>query len=237
MTADEMGNVEKIVDVPNQPSGLGWLPNGDLIIVSMLDRKLLKFKDGNLTEHADMSKLTPFRCNDMVVDKNGNAFVGNFGSIHHGKDIKPTILIKVDPDGTPSIAASNLDFPNGTVITPDGKILIIGETYAGRLTAFDIDTNGNLSNRRIWAYMMPNLFYYYTKTMRFLKITPKEGKGIPYPVPDGICLDERMGIWIASPTTSEVVRYTEGGKITDRIATPNKAYACMLGGSDGKKLF
>ncbi len=71
MTADEMGNVEKIVDVPNQPSGLGWLPNGDLIIVSMLDRKLLKFKDGNLTEHADMSKLTPFRCNDMVVDKNG----------------------------------------------------------------------------------------------------------------------------------------------------------------------
>ena len=81
MTADEMGNVEKIVDVPNQPSGLGWLPNGDLIIVSMLDRKLLKFKDGNLTEHADMSKLTPFRCNDMVVDKNGNAYVGNFGSI------------------------------------------------------------------------------------------------------------------------------------------------------------
>ena len=85
--------------------------------------------------------------------------------------------------------------------------------------------------------MMPNLFYYYTKTMRFLKITPKEGKGIPYPVPDGICLDEKMGIWIASPTTSEVVRYTEGGKITDRITTPNRAYACMLGGSDGKKLF
>ena len=105
------------------------------------------------------------------------------------------------------------------------------------LIEFDIDTDGNLSNRRIWAYMMPNLFYYYTKTMRFLKITPKEGKGIPYPVPDGICLDEKMGIWIASPTTSEVVRYTEGGKITDRIATPNRAYACMLGGSNGNTLF
>ena len=85
--------------------------------------------------------------------------------------------------------------------------------------------------------MMPNLFYYYTKTMRFLKITPKEGKGIPYPVPDGICLDEKMGIWIASPTTSEVGRYEEGGKITDRIATPNRAYACMLGGSNGNTLF
>ena len=85
--------------------------------------------------------------------------------------------------------------------------------------------------------MMPNLFYYYTKTMRFLKITPKEGKGIPYPVPDGICLDEKMGIWIASPTTSEVVRYEEGGKITDRIATPNRAYACMVGGSNGNTLF
>ena len=237
MTADEMGNVEKIVDVPNQPSGLGWLPNGDLIIVSMLDRKLLKFKDGNLTEHADMSKLTPFRCNDMVIDKNGNAYIGNFGSIHHGKDIKPTVLIKVDSNGNSSIAASNLDFPNGTVITPDGKKLIIGETYAGRLTAFDLDTDGNLSNRRVWAHMMPNLFYYSTRIMRLLKITPKEGKGIPYPVPDGICLDEKMGIWIASPTTSEVVRYTEGGKITDRITTPNRAYACMLGGSDGKKLF
>ena len=149
MTADEMGNVEKIVDVPNQPSGLGWLPNGDLIIVSMLDRKLLRFKDGNLTEHADMSKLTPFRCNDMVVDKNGNAYVGNFGSIHHGKNIKPTILIKVDPLGNPSIATSKLDFPNGTVITPDSKRLIIGETYAGRLTAFDLDADGNLSNRRV----------------------------------------------------------------------------------------
>ena len=237
MTIDESGNLEKIVDIPNQPSGLGWLPNGDLIIVSMLDRKLMKFKDGKLSVHADLSELTPYRCNDMVIDVNGNAYVGNFGSLDHGTDIKPTCLIHVNPNGDPSIAAKNLDFPNGTVITPNGSKMIIGETYAGRLTSFDIDKEGKLSNRKVWSQMIPLYYYYITKLVRLLKITLEEGKGMPFPVPDGICLDDHMGIWVASPTTTEVVRYVEGGKITDRITTPNRAYACMLGGHDGKTLF
>ena len=237
MTLDESGSIEKIVDIPNQPSGLGWLPNGDLIIVSMLDRKLMKFKDGELSVYADLSELTPYRCNDMVIDAKGNAYVGNFGSLDHGADVRPTCLIHVDPNGSPLIAAEKLDFPNGTVIIPDGTKMIIGETYAGRLTSFDIDKEGKLSNRKVWSQMIPLYYYYISKIARFLKIEPEEGKGMPFPVPDGICLDDHNGVWVASPTTTEVVRYTEGGKITDRITTPNRAYACMLGGHDGKTLF
>ena len=237
MTLDESGNVEKIVDIPNQPSGLGWLPNGDLLIVSMLDRKIMKFSKNLLTVHADLSSLTPFKCNDMVVDKDGHAYVGNFGSLEHATNIKPTCLIHVDPEGNADIAAEKLDFPNGTVITPDGKKMIIGETYGGKLTSFDIDENKKLSGRKVWAQMIPNSYYLLTRIVRALKIPVKEGRATPYPVPDGICLDNNMGVWVASPTTAEVVRYTEGGIITNRITTPNRAYACMLGGKEGKTLF
>ncbi len=237
MSIDSSGNQKKLADVPNQPSGLGWLPNGDMIVVSMLDRKLMKIKDGTLELYSDLSNLTPYRCNDMVIDVKGNAYVGNFGTYQHGKGVTPTVLIKVDTDGNASVVASKLDFPNGTVITPDGKKLIIGETYAGRLTSFLINKNGNLSNRRVWAQMIPRYYYFISRCSRFLGIYPKEGSGMPFPVPDGICLDEGMGVWVASPTTSEVIRYEEGGKITNRIATPNRAYACMLGGNEGKTLF
>ena len=239
---DENHNIKKVVDIPNQPSGLGWMPDESMLIVSMLDRKVMKFKDGQLSVHSDLSKLTKFRCNDMVVDNDGHAFVGNFGSLHHAKDIKPTCLIHIDPEGNSKIAAENLDFPNGAVITSDGKQLIIGETYAGRLTSFDISTNRNLSNRRIWARMMP-IWYYVgfriilTQVYKFLNLQVKEGAITPFPVPDGICLDSANGIWVASPTTSEVIRFEEGGKITDRIKTPDRAYACMLGGVDGNTLY
>ena len=234
---DENKNLEKIVDVPNQPSGLGWMPDGSMLIVSMLDRKVLKYKEGLLSVHADLSQITPYRCNDMVVDENGNAYVGNFGSIYHAKNIRPTHLIFVSNNGDAKIIERNLDFPNGTVITPDGKKMVIGETYAGRLTSFDINSDGSLSNREIWAQMMPSSYYLLTKIVRALKIPVKEGRATPYPVPDGICLDDQSGIWVASPTTSEVIRYTQGGMVTQRIKTPDRAYACMLGGKTGRTLF
>ena len=242
MTLDLAGKIEKIVEIPNQPSGLGWLPNGDLLIVSMLDRKIMKYSNNELSLHSDLSKLTPFRCNDMVVDKDGDAYVGNFGSLHHARDVKPTCLIHVDPQGNAEIAAKKLDFPNGTVITPDGKKMIIGETYAGRLTSFDIGLDKRLSNRKVWAKMMPTWYYIGVRfalatIYKLLNLQVKEGSITPFPVPDGICLDEGNGVWVASPTTSEVIRFEEGGVITDRLATPDRAYACMLGGDDGKTLF
>ena len=233
---DANGTVEKIVDIPNQPSGLGWLPNGDMLIVSMHDQKLMRFSDGVLSLHSDLSHLTKFTCNDMVVDNDGHAYIGNFGTTQHNIDVKPTCLIHVTPDGKASIVAENLEFPNGTVITPDGKKLIVGETYAGRLTAFDINSDKTLSNRQTWAKMMPTWIFYVSKVRRFLKQVPKETNFAPR-VPDGICLDEGMGIWVASPTTFEVFRIEEGGNVTDIISTPQRAYACMLGGESGKTLY
>jgi len=125
----------------------------------------------------------------------------------------------IRPGQAPCVAADDLLFPNGTVITPDGKTLIIGETYAARLTAFDINEDATLSNRRIWADFTLNA---------------KEGS---VPVPDGMCLDAEGAIWVASPTTASVIRVKEGGEILDRIPVETNAYACMLGGEDLKTLF
>jgi len=217
---DLSGKHEVIVEIPNQPSGLGWTPDGTMLIVSMKDRKLMSFNDGLLTERADLTELSGFHCNDMVVDIDGNAFIGNFGfNTYDGEEIKPTNLILVRPGEEPVLAADNLFFPNGTVITPDNKTLIVGETYAARLTAFDKSEDGSLSNRRIWAD---------------LKVNAEEGT---VPLPDGMCIDEEGAIWVASPSTAEVIRVHEGGMISERIPVQTNAFACMLGGEDRRTLF
>ena len=217
---DLSGKHEVIVEIPNQPSGLGWTPDGTMLIVSMKDRKLMSFKDGQLKERADLTEFSGFHCNDMVVDIDGNAFIGNFGfNTYDGEEIKPTNLILVRPGEEPVLAADNLFFPNGTVITPDNKTLIVGETYAARLTAFDKSEDGSLSNRRIWAD---------------LKVNSEEGT---VPLPDGMCIDEEGAIWVASPSTAEVIRVHEGGMISERIPVQTNAFACMLGGEDRRTLF
>ena len=217
---DMDGNSEVIVEVPAQPSGLGWMPDGTMLIVSMKDKKLLSFNNSTLSEVADLSNLAGFHCNDMVVDDHGNAYVGNFGfNTYSGEEIKPANLILVRPGEDPCVAADDLLFPNGTVITPDGKTLIIGETYAARLTAFDINEDATLSNRRVWADFT---------------LDADEGN---VPLPDGMCLDIEGAIWVASPSTAEVIRVKEGGEIFDRIPVETNAYACMLGGEDLKTLF
>ncbi|MBV1877771.1 MAG: SMP-30/gluconolactonase/LRE family protein [Pseudomonadales bacterium] len=212
---DVAGSVELIAEVPTQPSGLGWLPDGRLLIVSMLDRKLLvQNKDGSLAQYADLQSIATFNCNDMVVDSKGRAYVGNFGSDIDAKPVKrvPADLALVDTDGSVRVAAEALEFPNGSVITPDGKTLIVAETFAKRLTGFDIAADGSLSNRRVWA----DLGGHY---------------------PDGICLDSELGIWIADPVKNCVVRVLEGGEISRVIETGRPAYACALGGDDLKRLF
>ena len=211
------GNYEVIVEVPNQPSGLGWMPDGTMLIVSMKDRKLLSFKDNVLKEIADLSELAGFYCNDMVVDVHGNAYIGNFGfNTYAGEEVKSTNLILVRPDEEPCVAADDVMFPNGTVITGDGKTLIVGETYAARLTAFDINDDASLSNRRVWADLAESV---------------DDGN---VPVPDGMCLDAEGAIWVASPSTAEVIRVREGGQILESISVETNAYACMLGGDDLK---
>jgi sugar lactone lactonase YvrE len=219
LAVDTKGNMETIVETPQQPSGLGWSPDGSMLIVSMNDQKLLSFSNGELSEVADLSQLATHFCNDMVVDKKGNAYVGNFGfDLHAGEPIKPTNLILVRPGEEPCVVAENVFFPNGTVITPDDKTLIVGETFASSLTAFDINEDGTLANRRVWADLR----------------SIEEGYT---PVPDGICLDAEGAIWVASPSTNDVIRVQEGGALLDKVEVDRGAFACMLGGENGNTLF
>jgi sugar lactone lactonase YvrE len=146
----DKGEITPVIRVENQPSGLGWLPDGSLLVVSMLDRRLLRWDGKALTEHADLSALARWHCNDMVVDGEGRAWVGNFGfDLHSGAPQAATELICVGADGVARIVADDLMFPNGMVITPDGKTLVVAETFASRLTAFDIDPRGELKGRRL----------------------------------------------------------------------------------------
>ena len=241
MTLDENNSLEIVCEVPSQPSGLGWLPNGDLLIVSMLDRKILKFSEGSISVHADLSEYVAHKCNDMVVGRDGTAYVGNFGMGNAGESLNSTHLMIVKSDGTVLKGPDNLLFPNGTVITEDGKKLIIAETLGAKLTSFDIEDNGELTNRKLWARTSPLfslLIIKFLSSMGFdlSKVDfSKYSKNLH--VPDGICLDEKNGIWIASPTTKAVVRIEKGGNITDTINTPKGAFACMLGGKERKTLY
>ena len=209
------GEREVVARVSADPSGLGWLPDGRLLVVSMRDRRLLRQQaDGSLVEHADLSGLAAGRCNDMVVDATGRAYVGNFGfDFMAGEKFRETDLIVVSADGEAAVAASDLRFPNGTVITPDGGTLIVAESFGRRLTAFDVAADGSLANRRLWADL-----------------------GVP---PDGICLDTAGCVWVAVPERpGAFLRVSEGGAVEERIDVDDfGAYACMLGGTEGRTLF
>jgi sugar lactone lactonase YvrE len=213
ISIDQSGKHSTVAEVPGQPSGLGWLPDGRLLVVSMTDRRLLRQDGDTLTEVADLSALAPFHCNDMVVDKQGRAYIGNFGFDLVGRaPVKPTVLLLVTPEGQVRVAADDLLFPNGCVITPDEQTLIVAETFGKRLTAFTISDDGSLTGRRVWADL---------------------GDASP----DGICLDAEGAVWVASPTTSEFIRVREGGEVTDRVASDIPAIACALGGADRRTLY
>jgi len=209
------GACETIATVPTRPSGLNFLPDGRLIVVSMADRKLLEVtSQGELKEYADLTGLAAADINDSVVDAAGNIYVGNFGyDLFSGAEAALANLVKVAPDRTLTVAATDMNFPNGAVITPDGGTLVCAETFAHCLTAFDRAADGSLSGRRVWADLGER-------------------------TPDGICLDEAGGIWVASFLTDEFVRVVDGGRVTHVIpCAGRRAVACNLGGSDGRTLF
>ncbi len=213
MSVDLEGKAQTIVEVPKWPSGLGWLPDGRMLIVSMTDRKLLRLDPDGLKTHADLDTLASFYCNDMVVDGNGRAYVGNFGyDLLSGEPQKPAELIMVNPDGSARVAANGFDFPNGTVISPDGKTLVVGESMGHRLTAFTIQRDGSLTNRRPFADL---------------------GEAVP----DGIALDAEGAIWVASPMSKEMLRVREGGMVAERLKFDTMPIACALGGPDRRTLF
>lgn len=220
MHADEVvamspdGSRETIFAADTPVSGLGWLPDGRTLVVDMNNRRVLRIeRDGGIAVHADLSDIATGHTNDMVTDWDGRAYVGNHGFAYPGGESRLATLACVEPDGSVHVAAEDLYFPNGSVITPDGRTLIVAETFGRRLTAFDIQGDGTLANRRLWA--------------------PINGGAVP----DGICLDEEGAIWVASPTTNDVIRVAEGGEVLDRVFADQGVFACMLGGADRRTLY
>jgi sugar lactone lactonase YvrE len=219
-SAGPAGDRRTEVEVPGESAGLGWLPDGRLLIVNRQERSLWRVEpDGSLVTHGVLTPWATWHGNDMVVSADGRAYCGNFGfdldALFDGdRSVQPapTSMIRVDPDGSSHQAADDLQFPNGTVITPDGGTLIVAESMGFRLTAFDVAPDGTLGNRRVWAAL----------------------EGV---APDGICLDAEGCIWVANALGSGCVRVAEGGEVVERVTTSQPCFACMLGGDDRRTLY
>jgi sugar lactone lactonase YvrE len=222
-SVDAGGTVRNELEIEDQPSGLGWLPDGRLLVVAMKARQLLRVDPDGIKVHGNLAGIADYHANDMVVDRQGRAYVGNFG-FHLDQELEArgvegvladhpvAKLARVDPDGSVHVAATGLHFPNGCVITPDGRTMILAETLAMCLTAFDIDSDGGLSNRRGWAPV----------GMR---------------APDGICLDADGNVWVANALAPECVLFAQGGEIIATVQTSQPCFACMLGGEDRRRLY
>lgn len=209
------GKAQVLLERKQRPSGLGPLPDGGLLVVSMTDRKVLRCgPGGEVRTLADLSGHVGGDINDLLLTPAGYCYVSNFGfDLFGGAQACLTNLHRVDPDGTVTEVARDLDFPNGMVITPDGRTLIVAETFGHALTAFDVAPSGDLSRRRTFAALGER-------------------------TPDGICLDAQGAVWVASFVTGEFVRVREGGAVTDVVALDgDRAVACTLGGRDGRTLF
>jgi sugar lactone lactonase YvrE len=196
------------------PFSIDWLPDGRLLIVSGPESLLLRREpDGSLVTHADLNDISEVGFNEIVVDGRGNAYVNGAGfDMMAGAEFAPGVIAVVTAAGDTRQVADGVAFPNGMAVTPDDSTLIVADSYAKALTAFDIDADGGLSNRRVWADL---------------------GDGVP----DGICLDVEGAVWYADVPNKRCVRVREGGEVLQTVAADRGCFACMLGGPDGRTLF
>jgi sugar lactone lactonase YvrE len=211
-----------VADFEDAPSGLGWLPDGSLLVVAMESQQLLKVDSaGQISVQADCSKLARGSLNDMIVRDDGTAYIGDMGArifSEHPDHSVPGQTLMVTPQGEVSCAADDLGSPNGHILTPDEKTLYVGESARGRITAFDVADDGSLSNMRTFA-----------------DIPPAEGQRIS--PPDGICLDSEGAVWSADPVGRRLVRVRQGGEVTQIVEFDGKVVvAAALGGSDRRTL-
>ena len=205
-TADMRGSLTTLPLPGHSPSGLGFRPDGSLLIASTEDRQVLRYDGETVDTIADLADLAPASLGDMVVDDAGRAYIGS-------QAFSGGIIVRLDPDDSATVVAEDLDFPNGMVITPDRKTLIVAESIGRRLTAFTIGEGGTLGDRRVFA------------------------EGLDGP-PDGIALDAEGGVWTSMTLAHQFERITEGGAVTDRIDMGERvAIACALGGPERRTLF
>jgi sugar lactone lactonase YvrE len=213
VAVDPEGRSEVIARVPSSPFSIDWLRDGRLLIVSGPEGVLLRREpDGSLVTHADLSGLSEHPWNEIVVDGRGNAYIGNIGFDFSGGEFAPGTVALLTPDRPARRVADGVAFPNGMAVTPDNSKLILAESYANRLTAFDIAEDGSLSNRRVWADL---------------------GDGVP----DGICLDAEGAVWYGDVPNRRCVRVREGGEVLQTIDLDRGCFACMLSGVDRRILF
>ena len=214
VAVDTDGNIEIMLKISaTLPYSIDWLPDGRLLVISGREGLLLRQElDGELVTHADLRSLSNSPWNEIVVDGRGNIYVNGGGPAPApGQHFGPGTIVLITPDGTIRQVADNIAFANGMAVTPDNKTLIIAESHANRLTAFDIAADGSLANRRVWADL--------------------DG------FPDGICLDADGAAWYADVPNKRCVRVREGGEVLQTVEADRGCFACMLGGPDGKTLF
>jgi sugar lactone lactonase YvrE len=209
---DEDGNSEVMARIDAFPFSIDWLPKGPMLVTA--GRELLRMEDdGSLVSHRDLSEFSEFGWNELVVDGNGNAYVNGPGfDMMGGADFVPGIVVLLRPDGSAEKVAEGVAFPNGMAVTPDDATLIVADSYAKELLAFDIAADGAVGNRRTWADL-------------------RDG------VPDGICIDAEGAIWYADVPGRSCVRVREGGEVLQTIEFDRGCFACMLGGANGRNLF
>lgn len=212
---DAEGRLHRVLDVPQQPSGLGWMPNGDLLVVSMLDKRVLRVSDGKVSTHADLSGWASAPCNDMVVTSDGSAYVGNFGfDRHKGEAEKATSLLRISPDGAVNEAATSILFPNGCAVSQDGRRLYLAESFGHRILRYQVSAGGLLQDREV-VHESSDFF------------------------PDGLCLDADESLWVANPISRRLQHLSPHGEVIHTLGLPGDRLpiACVIGGSDGRVLY
>jgi sugar lactone lactonase YvrE len=214
VAVDLEGKSEVIAHSPTRAGySIDWLPDGRLLVTGQ--ELLRREADGSLVTHTDLSRVSPYGWNEIVVDGRGNIYVNSINFRFGEEEFRPGMIALVTPDGSVRQVAEGLAFPNGMVVTPDNQTLVVAESFTGKLTAFDIAADGGLSNRRVWADL------------------GGPGKG------DGICLDAEGAIWCSVVHESRPAcwRVGEDGEVLQRIELDKACFACMLGGEDGRTLF
>jgi sugar lactone lactonase YvrE len=212
LAVDLNGRSEVVANVDSMPFCIDRLPDGRLIVVSN-SSLLRRENDADLVVHADLSELSTKPWNDIVIDGRGNIYVNNIGFDFAGGEFAPGLIALVTPDGSVRQVAEGLAFPNGMAVSPDNRTLVVAESYAGKLTGYEIQADGSLAGGHVWAALGENA------------------------APDGICMDAENAVWYASVPGQHCVRVGQGGEVFESVGVDRGCFACMLGGPDGRTLF